>query len=230
MRDNRTTDQLKEALQHEANDNERSRLRAKIWNRENRQRQNDTRKKWISDTVTADRQKAFGKARAKQNRVKLSEQRRSRIALDPIPAREYAKKYRSNNKERLKKQKRQYDIKNREKINEYQRRRRKTDSAYRLLCNGRRRLSHALKITNIAKTQRFVELLGCTPKRLVEYLQDKFTGCMTWTNYGTLWEVDHIKPCSSFDLAEEKQMRLCFHYSNLQPLLKTDNRIKGSDL
>jgi hypothetical protein len=44
---------------------------------------------------------------------------------------------------------------------------------------------------------------------------------MTWSNHGEIWEIDHIKPCSSFNLADIEQQKQCFHYSNTQPLFKT---------
>ena len=44
---------------------------------------------------------------------------------------------------------------------------------------------------------------------------------MTWENHGIIWEIDHIKPCVSFDLSLEEEQKKCFHYINLQPLFKT---------
>ncbi len=41
------------------------------------------------------------------------------------------------------------------------------------------------------------------------------------------WHIDHIRPCSSFDLSDPKQQEECFHYTNLQPLWKHDNRLKS---
>ena len=52
---------------------------------------------------------------------------------------------------------------------------------------------------------------------------------MTWENYGE-WEVDHILPCASFDLEQPEAQRQCFHYTNLQPLWKADNRSKGAEV
>ena len=58
-----------------------------------------------------------------------------------------------------------------------------------------------------------------------QHKQGKFTDGMTWENYGK-WHVDHIKPCSSFDLAQRDQQLICFHYTNLQPLWSADNARK----
>ena len=49
---------------------------------------------------------------------------------------------------------------------------------------------------------------------------------MNWDNYGQ-WELDHIKPCCSFDLTKGKEQEECFNYQNLQPLWKIDNIKKG---
>ena len=47
---------------------------------------------------------------------------------------------------------------------------------------------------------------------------------MAWEKYGQ-WEVDHITPLSAGRTVEDLS-RLC-HYTNLQPLWKRDNRMKG---
>lgn len=44
---------------------------------------------------------------------------------------------------------------------------------------------------------------------------------MNWQNWGTVWELDHILPCVSFDLTKLEEQQKCFHYTNLQPLFKT---------
>ena len=51
---------------------------------------------------------------------------------------------------------------------------------------------------------------------------------MTWENYGSGWQVDHIIPCSVFNLESEGHQKKCFHYSNLQPLWAKDNMSKGN--
>jgi hypothetical protein len=52
---------------------------------------------------------------------------------------------------------------------------------------------------------------------------------MTWDNYGKYgWHLDHIKPCSSFNLKDPEQQLQCFHWSNQQPLWAKDNLSKGA--
>jgi hypothetical protein len=56
---------------------------------------------------------------------------------------------------------------------------------------------------------------------------------MTWDNYGKgkdKWNVDHVKPISSFDLSSEKQFAKACNYSNLQPMWEVDNIRKGGKL
>jgi hypothetical protein len=105
--------------------------------------------------------------------------------------------------------------------------RKRKDSTVRLIECQSTRVRHGLK-GNI-KHQRTIEMLGCTAKELKNYLASKFTDGMTWENYGMDgWHVDHIRPCSSFDLSDPEQQRQCFHYTNLQPLWAKDNLQKGN--
>ena len=105
--------------------------------------------------------------------------------------------------------------------------RRKTDINFKLASNLRSRLWQSLA-GNI-KSAKTLELLGCTVEELREHLQKQFQDDMTWENYGLRgWHVDHIKPCTKFDLSKEAEQRACFHYSNLQPLWAEDNLKKGN--
>lgn len=40
--------------------------------------------------------------------------------------------------------------------------------------------------------------------------------------------IDHIRPCSSFDLTKTKEQYKCFNYTNLQPLWAKENLVKRS--
>ena len=69
------------------------------------------------------------------------------------------------------------------------------------------------------------ELLGCSIPGLRLHIAHQFKPGMSWDNYGE-WHVDHIRPCAKFDLSKPEEQRACFHYTNLQPLWKTDNLVK----
>lgn len=119
--------------------------------------------------------------------------------------------------------------------NEYQKRtgqnkahnkfKRKTDPQWKLKQILRGRLLDALKRhTNggkVNKKHSSIDLLGCSIDKFKLYIENQFLKGMTWENHGIIWEIDHIKPCSSFDLTDLKQQQECFHFLNQQPLFKT---------
>ena len=78
-----------------------------------------------------------------------------------------------------------------------------------------------------------MELLGCTINKYKKYLESKFYPNptngeqMTWENYGLHgWHIDHIRPCASFDLTNEKEQLECFNFKNTQPMWAEENRQK----
>lgn len=97
------------------------------------------------------------------------------------------------------------------------------DTEYRILVLLRGRLYNAL--SGKAKAANTLELLGCTIKELRIHLESLFQKGMAWDNRGK-WEIDHIKPCASFNLIDPGQQKECFNYTNLQPLWAEDNRKK----
>ncbi|MFA5234150.1 MAG: hypothetical protein WC390_07105 [Sulfurimonas sp.] len=109
--------------------------------------------------------------------------------------------------------------------NKYNKKRKNIDINYKITCYLRNRIWWALK-GNI-KSKRTIELLGCSIDFLKQHLENKFTTGMTWLNYGRNgWEIDHILPCSKFDLSDPEQQKQCFHFSNLQPLWAKENKGK----
>jgi len=125
--------------------------------------------------------------------------------------------------------------------NEYQRRtgqnkkhnklKRQTDPQYKLKCNLRGRYLDAIKRHTsggrVNKHHSSLELIGCEIEFYKQYLESLFKEDMTWLNHGGLWEIDHIRPCASFDLTNIEQQKECFNYKNTQPLYKSENRSKG---
>jgi hypothetical protein len=116
---------------------------------------------------------------------------------------------------------------NKDKIRAYHRKRLKTDPLYKLKRNLRIRLCDALK--GKLKSAATMKLVGCTLVFLKAHIESQFKPGMTWDNHGH-WHVDHIRPCSSFNLSDPEQQRLCFHYSNLQPLWAEENLSKSDSI
>lgn len=66
---------------------------------------------------------------------------------------------------------------------------------------------------------------------LKKHLEKQFQNGMTWKNHTKDgWHIDHIIPCSFFDLSDPEQQKECFNYKNLQPLWAEDNLSKGNNI
>lgn len=125
---------------------------------------------------------------------------------------------------------RDYYHKNKDKISQQIRERRRDPQtrivhALRHRCWKTIRNQGGNKFMSLSQT-----LLGCNRDALMAHLQSKFKRGMNWNNYGIVWEVDHMIPCSAFNLIDAEQQRLCFHYTNLQPLFVSDNRKKWANI
>lgn len=102
-----------------------------------------------------------------------------------------------------------------------------TDINYRVKSAIQARIRSAVK--NNYKAAATAELLGCSIEYLKYHLEFQFKQGMSWDNYGK-WHIDHKIPCASFDLSDPEQQKICFHYTNLQPLWMLDNVRKGDKI
>lgn len=101
----------------------------------------------------------------------------------------------------------------------------------KLLDSIHSRISDAVNKQDTIRYGNFHELLGCSFEFYKEFLSDQFEPWMTLKNHGiNTWHIDHILPCSSFDLTNSEKQKACFHYTNTQPLLAQDNIDKGAKL
>jgi len=108
----------------------------------------------------------------------------------------------------------------------------KTNISFRISQNLRARLRKALIAQpNSKKHGLTLKLLGCPMEYFRAYLESKFQEGMSFDNYGKDgWHIDHIIPCSRFNLSNPEEQAKCFHYTNLQPLWWRDNLSKGNRL
>lgn len=158
---------------------------------------------------------------------------------------QYKREYYAKNKEQCQRQEKNYRARNLTAINQrrrshrqknidrfqgyentYHKNRRKYDLQFRLRGNLRTRINHAM----IARSESSQDLLGCSMIHFMTHLECQFKIGMTWENYGSYWSIDHIKPCDSFDLTNPEEQKMCFHWSNCQPLTVSENSAKGSKI
>jgi hypothetical protein len=133
------------------------------------------------------------------------------------------KKWTQNNRERSNKIKTKWRLKN----PNYHKNWLDSNIKNKITHNLRCRINVALK--RKTKSKKTMELIGMSIENLWIHLEKSFKPGMTRENYGK-WHIDHIRPCSSFDLSKPEEQSICFHYSNLMPLWAEENLKKGSKL
>ena len=101
-----------------------------------------------------------------------------------------------------------------------------TDKNYQLITILRSKIHKMLKGVKTS----YVDILGCNLFFLKKWLAFRFDSNMTWENLGSYWEIDHILPISSFKMSDNNSKNICFHWTNLQPLVKEENRSKKDKL
>lgn len=153
----------------------------------------------------------------------------------PESVRKSSEKFRREKREQYRASQRRYFEKNRKMLcrksnewrkthreywNRYIREFKKSNPNYMLSEKLRARIRNALR--GNPRSADIQTLLGCDYTSFRHYIQSKFQAGMTWNNFGE-WHLDHIIPCSSFDLTKIEDQQRCFHYTNHQPLWAKDN-------
>jgi len=195
-------------------------INIKIYQKQYREKNSKKLKCYIKDYMVKNKEyrKIYDKQHYLKNRQKTLEYQRNYVINNKVQISIKDKLYRINNKEKLNKYHRKYTNN-----------RRKTDINFKLLLSLRQRLRVCLLNSNTKRSQKTIDLLGCTINQFKEHLESKFQHGMSWNNYGFYgWHIDHIIPCSVFDLSDPVEQKQCFHYTNMQPLWAEDN-LKKSD-
>lgn len=169
----------------------------------------EKKEKESSNTITKkEKQKEYNRIYRKKRLEELRLKSREYYQQNKQSRQSYCKKWRAKNKIRLK---------------IYFKDRKSSDPNFRIACSLRTRMSMALKQGN--KTGSAVNDLGCSIEEFRIYLSSKFSEGMNWENYGE-WQIDHIFPLSKFNLSNRDEFLRAAHFSNLQPLWRTDNLSK----
>ena len=152
------------------------------------------------------------------NKERVSQAKKAYRERNPEKVKESNRKWQNKTEQR-----RQWNLDNPELRKEIGRRyyhKNKSNPLFRLNKNTRKSVWESLKKSKEGRHWEF--LVGFTLGELKRHLELRFADGMSWENYGSYWEVDHVKPlacCASFGEA--------WNLGNLQPLTKYDNRSKG---
>lgn len=103
----------------------------------------------------------------------------------------------------------------------------KNDIQFRLKKVLRGRVRQALKSKNKCN-YRIMMLIGCSIHFFKQYIEVQFIPGMTWSNYGKLWDIDHIIPIAYDNCKNELDMISRFNWSNCQPMWHNENVSKGN--
>lgn len=148
---------------------------------------------------------------------------------------EYYKNYYIINKNKIKNTHKIYYINNKEKINNYNKininKLYHKSSNFKISQLLRNRINEALKHNR--KSQSTSSLLGCSLEQYKNYLQSTAISNsyedFDINNYNSAeYHIDHIVPCSAFNLKCGYHQRLCFNWSNMQ-ILRAKKNLEKSD-
>ena len=164
--------------------------------------------------------KVANKKYYKSNKKKISEYYSKWREDKKQHLKEYQKKWRTENVDKWRKTKR-----------DYERNRKTTDPLYKLISNFRTAIYQVLKESNVEKNKSYFDILQYTPEELINHLEKQFKDDMTWDNYG-IWHVDHKLPITSFDIQEmgDEEFMKCWCLDNLQPMWGEENIRKSNKI
>lgn len=107
--------------------------------------------------------------------------------------------------------------------NEYKVKKMETEPIFKLEQRLRNRIYIALKAQSHTKNNRTWKYLDCTANEFQQWIEYQLYDGMTMENYGKFWHIDHVKPCSKFDLSKETEIKECFCWKNLRPYRSEKN-------
>ncbi len=160
------------------------------------------------------------------NKEKLKEKKEEDIKKfhneNPNYKNEYMREYRKTEKNKEYNRQRSKTKKYKENRNNSQRKRYRTDINFKLY--NRIRTSLLKNLKRGSKKSKSLVYLGCDIEYWKKHLEKLFDDNMNWENYGKYWDIDHIKPLSSFNLSNQDEINEAFNYKNTQPLESFYNR------
>lgn len=160
------------------------------------------------------------------NKDKVTENNKLYYEANKEKIADYYKDHYIKNKDTYMENNRKWRKENRAIINDKANERFRTNPTARLVKNTRTRISKCLKGHSLQS----IDLVDCDISFLKKWLKSQFDKNMTFENYGTYWHVDHVIPCSLFNLTNDDEIKYCFRWTNLQPLEGKENMSKQNNI
>lgn len=139
------------------------------------------------------------------------------------------KVYYHTNKQKIKEKQKIWDETNKEKMKEYNKNyfntKYKTNIQYRVKSAISSRMRDCIK-----KKHGALVYIGCSIDVFINWIEYQFDCYMSWENYGSYWHLDHVLPCSSFNLSREEEVFKCFNWKNMRPLEGRQNISKSNKI
>ena len=109
----------------------------------------------------------------------------------------------------------------------------KENPELRVVARLRTRVYTVLKDEGLVKEKEVFDICGCSRNELISHIESKFKEGMSWDNLSE-WHLDHIVPVKYFrdnyNFDDITTQKICFHYSNMQPLWEKDNLTKATNV
>jgi hypothetical protein len=205
-------------------------IKSKQWGLDNPEKKRKSNKKWKVNNL--EKVKESQKRCSKRYRLKHSEEIQKKLKnyyiKNPEETKKRSRQWVLDNPERQKENHKNWHLNHPGYDNKYSKNRRATDPIFKLKCILRNRIKSVLK--GVYKSVNTEKLLMCSWEEARNHIKSKFKPGMSWDNHGLVWEIDHIIPCSFFNLEDPVELYMCCRWQNLQPLTIEENRKKFDNI
>lgn len=77
-------------------------------------------------------------------------------------------------------------------------------------------------------SENYAPYFGLDINSFREWIEIQFTGDLSWDNFGSKWQFDHIVPVAYFDFDKEEDLKLCWNFINIRVEKVEIDKSKGN--
>ena len=75
---------------------------------------------------------------------------------------------------------------------------------------------------------KYAPMFGASKEYVRQFIEHQMMDRMYWADYGQLWHLDHIVTQCGFDLLDNREVAVCYHFMNIRPLFVHINKGRNS--